>query len=87
MYAAGRQQCQLHVVARRQRQRRIGARVDHLAEQSRLGLQHGRRRSHFDGRRDVADLKLEIQLGNLVHFQRDVGLRGRLETRLSTFTL
>ena len=74
-----RQQRQLHVITRRERQRGIGARVDHLTQQGLLRLQYGSRRSHLHSGLHVAHLKLEIHLANLVHLQRDIGLRRRLE--------
>jgi hypothetical protein len=79
MNAPGSQQRQLHIITRDQRQSGIRPSVDNLTQQRGLGLQHRSRSGHFDRRLDITDLKLEIQLGNLVHLQRDVGLRGRLE--------
>ena len=60
---ARREQRQLNVVARRQRHRHGGIRINHVADLGALGLQDGSGAGHFHGFRLAADLHLEIYVG------------------------
>ena len=82
MNTARREQRQLHIVARRQRQFDVGPLVDHLADFSRLRLQQRRGRGHIHRLGDRADLQRHVDPRHLVHVERNARNHRRLEPRV-----
>ena len=81
MYAAGRQQGQLDIVASGQRQLRVSARIDHRPKLARFRLEYRRRRCYLHGLIDIAYTELEIEFNGLIQLQNDVRLHGALKSR------